>query len=63
MGVPSYSIARKKLVHRERLIDHDNDHYKERVTDYETGEVIHEDESKLSQHIGHGSAKRKTPGP
>jgi hypothetical protein len=63
MGIPSYSVALNKLVHRERLIDRDNDVYKERVIEYESGQVIHEDQSKLSEHIGHGSAKVKKPKP
>lgn len=63
MGIPSYSAARGKVVHRERLIDRENDLYSERITDYETSEVIHEDRSKLSQHVGHGSARHKKPPP
>jgi|TARA_B110001450_G_C17324859_1_gene360958 hypothetical protein len=33
------------------------DEYKEKVTDRETGEVIHHSEEPLSDHFGHGSAK------
>jgi hypothetical protein len=43
-------------VHKERLTDRDNNHYRERITDA-TGEVIHECEEPLSQHRDHGSAK------
>ena len=42
-SVPSQSHRLGKLVHRETLIDRDNDYYRETVTDYETGEVIHHD--------------------
>jgi hypothetical protein len=56
-SIPSYSHSRKKTVHHQRLIDRDNDNYHERVTDYETGEVIHECKEPLSQHTNHGSAK------
>ncbi|MEW6313646.1 MAG: hypothetical protein AB1513_06310 [Pseudomonadota bacterium] len=59
MSIPSFSGSRQKVVHRTRLIDRDNDHYFERVTDHETGEVIHENKEKLSEHQGHGSARPK----
>ena len=49
-----------KWMKKERVIDKDNDHYREIVTDPETGEVIHECEEKLSDHFGHGSDKPKT---
>jgi hypothetical protein len=59
MGAPSFSHSRQKVVHRHRAIDRDNDLYVERVTDYETGEIIHECQEPLSSHINHGSAKKK----
>lgn len=62
MDVPDHSTSRKKIVRRERLIDRDNDVYKERVSDYESGEVIHECEEPLSQHVNHGSAKTRGNG-
>ncbi|MGJ7491435.1 hypothetical protein [Variovorax sp. ZT4R33] len=55
---PSLSHRLGKLVHREVDIDRKADTYFEKVTDYETGEVIHECREPLSQHVGHGSAKR-----
>lgn len=58
-SIPSYSHSRGKVVHREQVIDRANDHYFEKVTDYETGEVIHHNEEPLSQHQGHGSEKVK----
>lgn len=58
-GIPSYSRSREKIVHHERIIDRDNDRYSEKVTDYDTGEVIHHCEEPLSMHKGHGSDKRK----
>ena len=39
---PDYSHSRKKLVKKERLIDRDNDKYHEKITDYQTGETIHQ---------------------
>jgi DNA-directed RNA polymerase subunit M/transcription elongation factor TFIIS len=56
---PSYSHSRKKNVHRHVLIDRDNDKYSEKVTDFESGEVIHQNQVPLSEHTGHGSAKFK----
>ena len=57
-GMPSYSRSLGKLVFHERVIDRENNGYFERVTDYETGEVIHIHEEPLSEHRGHGSAKQ-----
>lgn len=54
---PSFSRSRKKHVHRTMVIDRENDRYVEKVTDYESDEVIHQCEEQLSQHQGHGSAK------
>ena len=48
-----------KWVYKERLIDKDNNRYKELVVDEETGEVIHECDEPLKNHFGHGSAKFK----
>lgn len=62
-AMPSYSRRLDKHVHHERLIDRDNDVYRETVTDYESGEVIHHCEEPLSQHINHGSAKSKNGKP
>ena len=59
-GIPSYSHSLGKLVFHERVIDRENDQYFERVTDYETGEVIHVHEEPLSEHRGHGSAKQNS---
>ena len=63
LSMPSHSRKTGKAVHHERLIDRDNNRYEEKVTDYETGEVIHHHVEPLSEHVGHGSAKpRKAPG-
>jgi hypothetical protein len=56
--LPDHSTSRDKLVHREQIIDRENDLYFEQVTDYESGEVIHEIEEPLSQHLGHGTDKK-----
>jgi hypothetical protein len=43
---------------KERIIDRENDRYFEKITDPETGCVIHHCNESLTQHFGHGSAKR-----
>ena len=58
LSLPSFSVNRQKLVHHQRVIDRDKDIYLEKVTDYETGELIHECEEPLSSHTSHGSAKK-----
>lgn len=59
LSIPDHSHKLQKVVHRARTIDRDNDRYFEKITDYETGETIHHCEEPLSQHQGHGSAKKK----
>jgi DNA-directed RNA polymerase subunit RPC12/RpoP len=44
---------------KERIIDRDKDYYMEKLTDADTGEVIHFCEEKLSEHRDRGSAKAK----
>jgi hypothetical protein len=58
-GIPSHSRKLDKVVHHQRLIDRDKNLYRETVTDYESGAIIHHCEEPLSQHRGHGSAKPK----
>lgn len=57
--MPDYSYSLGKHVHRQRVIDRDNDYYSEKITEYENGNVIHQCDEPLSQHQGHGNAKRK----
>lgn len=42
-----------------RVIDRDNDSYSEEIMDPKTGQIIHKQEEPLSQHRGHGGAKKK----
>jgi len=42
-----------------RQIDRENDRYRETVVDPKTGRVVHECDEPLSEHRGHGSAKRE----
>jgi hypothetical protein len=48
-----------RLVHFRREFDKDADEYYEHVEDAVTGDVIHHVEEPLSEHRGHGSAKRE----
>jgi hypothetical protein len=41
----------------ERTVDRENDYYRERLTNPQTGEVLDKQE-RLSEHQGHGAAKR-----
>jgi len=45
--------------HLVRLIDRENDRYVETVKIPSTGEIIRHVDEKLSDHIGHGSDKRR----
>jgi hypothetical protein len=46
-----------ELMRLERIIDRENNVYREVVTNVETGEVVYNCEEPLSDHLGHGSAK------
>lgn len=48
-----------KWMKLERVIDRENDKYRETISDPETGQLIHRCEEPLSQHKGHGSAKKR----
>lgn len=47
-----------KWMKLSRVIDREKDWYTETVTDPETGEIVHQTDEPLSQHQGHGDAKR-----
>jgi predicted nucleic acid-binding Zn-ribbon protein len=59
MSEPSWFRDGKKWVHREKIEDRRNNWYTETVTDPDTGEIIHHHEEPLTDHRGHGSAKKK----
>ena len=48
-----------RLVEERSIRDRDNDVYKERIINITTGEAIRNCEGPLSQHIGHGSARKE----
>lgn len=59
LNIPDHCLNLNKTVNKVRMIDRDNDLYFEKITNYETGEIIHLSEEPLSQHQGHGSAKNR----
>jgi hypothetical protein len=56
----SFSYRLQKWMRKFRLIDRVSDVYKEIVIDPDTDLLIHKSEERLSEHVGHGSAKVKT---
>jgi hypothetical protein len=52
------SFRYKDGVEKSRILDKEKDEYHEVIKDYKTGEIVHEDHGKLSEHTGHGSAKK-----
>jgi hypothetical protein len=44
----------------QRVVDREGDHYSERITDV-AGNVVREVDEPLSDHRGHGAAKRRPP--
>lgn len=52
--------ATGRWMQRDLVIDRENDRYVERVVDPETGEIVHVCEEPLSEHQGHGTAKKKS---
>ena len=61
LAIPSFSRLLGKFVRHERTIDRENNSYREVVTDEATNTVIHQCIEPLSEHIGHGSAKKHIP--
>jgi phage FluMu protein Com len=51
------SVRSRRWLTKTRLVDRQDNWYKERVVDEKTGEVLHEAREPLSGHTGHGSAK------
>ena len=58
MSEPSWSHAQQKWMHREKTENRRDDRYTEVVRDPVTGEIIHETDERLTDHRGHGSAKK-----
>lgn len=55
----SFSVAARKWMQLDRILDRENDWYEETVIDPETGQIVHYCAEPLSQHTGRGSAKRR----
>lgn len=49
--------ANGQLVRVEQSIDRENDRYRKKVTNVDTGEVLREADHPLTEHTGHGSDK------
>ncbi len=58
MSEPSWSRKYEKWMTRDKAENRREDRYTEVVKDPDTGEIIHEADEPLSEHRGHGSAKR-----
>jgi hypothetical protein len=54
-----YNYKHQKLVKRYYHVDNLNDKYDEVIKIKGTDEIIHECHEKVSEHVGHGSAKKK----
>lgn len=55
----SYFSKAQRWVERLMRIDRRNNQYQEVVTDPDTGMIIHKCEEPLSEHRGHGDARKK----
>jgi hypothetical protein len=55
---PSLSHKTGRWMRKVMRLDRRNNRYQDRVTDPETGEIVHEEDELLTDHQGHGSAKR-----
>jgi hypothetical protein len=63
MSEPSWSHDRQKWLHREKTENRRDNRYTEVVKDPDTGEIVHEVDGPLTDHRGHGSARRKKDPP
>jgi hypothetical protein len=59
-GIVGDSLYRKieQWMRLERVIDRENDAYREVVTDPKTNKEVHRCEEPLSQHLGHGGDRK-----
>jgi hypothetical protein len=56
---PDFHRATGRWMQRDLTVDRENDRFVEHVIDPNTGETIHSCEEPLSEHRGHGNAKKK----
>jgi len=47
----------------EQTVDRENNRYRKRVVDSQTGEILRDVDHPLTDHQGYGSAKKKAPKP
>jgi len=57
------SVRSGRWVVKKRVIDREKNWYEEVIVDEETGEVVRDSHEPLSDHAGHGSAKRESTRP
>lgn len=57
----SFSTSRGRWMHLFQIVDRRNNRYRKLVTDPETGEVLRDVDKPLTEHTGHGDARRKRP--
>ncbi|SFN52028.1 hypothetical protein [Dokdonella immobilis] len=55
----SYFVRDGEWHRRQILVDRQNDIYREHIVRLKTGEVVVNKEEKLSEHLGHGDAKKR----
>jgi hypothetical protein len=60
---PSWSYSSQKWMHREKTENRRDNRYTEVVKDPDTGEIVYEVDEPLTDHWGHGSARRKKAAP
>jgi Zn finger protein HypA/HybF involved in hydrogenase expression len=54
----SYSTSRGRFMHLLQIVDRRKNRYRKLVTDPETGEVLRDVDKPLTEHTGHGDARR-----
>lgn len=57
-----WSVGLGKFIHKSVFADKNVDEYHEKITDVESGQLIHECHESLGDHVGHGSAKFRPGG-
>ncbi len=55
----SFSTSRGRWMRFLQIVDRRNNRYRKHVSDPETSEVLRDVDKPLSEHIGHGDARRK----
>lgn len=59
----SYNRDNRRWLEVEQIVDRQNNRYKKKIMDPHTGEILRDDDGKLSDHQGFGDAKYKKKKP